>query len=121
MWALVAPRSFFEDFPGLGFTWVAELPRYSQHLVRDIGALNLALAVLLLWGAIGLERAIVRAALVAWLLFSIPHFIFHALHLERYDSGDARSLMIALGLGLVLPLFLLAANERLERRSVRMF
>ena len=121
VWALVAPRSFFNDFPGLGFTWVGELPRYSEHLVRDVGALNLALAVLLTWAALGLERATVRAALVAWLVFSIPHFIFHALHLERYESDDARSLMISLGLGLVLPLLLIPANERLERRSVRMF
>ena len=116
MWALAAPRSFYEDFPGLGYAWVAELPRYSEHLVRDVGSLNLALAVLLLWAAGGLERNVVRAALIGWLVYSIPHFIFHVFHLERYADDNATSQMIALGIGIALPLLLLAANERLERR-----
>lgn len=119
VWALAAPRSFFDDFPGLGVTWVGELPRYSEHLVRDIGSLNLALAVLLAWAAIGLERGVVRAALVAWLVYSVPHLIFHATHLGRYDDDSATSQMIALGLGILLPLVLLVANQRLDRRSRR--
>lgn len=116
VWALAAPRSFYKDFPGLGLTWVSELPRYSEHLVRDVGSLNLALAVLLLWAATGLERNVVRAALIGWLVYSIPHFVFHVFHLERYDSDNATSQMIALGIAIVLPLLLLTANERLERR-----
>ena len=119
VWALAAPRSFFEDFPGLGVAWVAELPRYSEHLVRDIGALNLGLAVLLAWAALGLERGVVRAALVAWLVYSVPHFVFHATHLGRYEDDSATSQMIALGLGILLPLILLVANERVDRRTRR--
>ena len=120
MWALLAPRSFFQDFPGLGFTWVSELPRYSEHLVRDVGSLNLALAVLLAWAAAGLERNIVRASLVGWLVYSIPHFLFHLFHLERYESDNATTQMVVLGIGLALPLLLLAANERLDRRPTIM-
>jgi len=44
-WATVAPRSFFDDFP-LGRGWVASLPPYNVHLVRDVGGLSLGFAVL---------------------------------------------------------------------------
>ena len=116
IWALAAPRSFYDDFPGLGLTWVGELPRYSEHLVRDVGSLNLALAVLLLWAGTGLERNVVRAALIGWLVYSIPHFIFHVFNLDRYRGDNGTTQIIALGIGILLPLLLLTANERLERR-----
>ena len=35
---------FYDDFPGLGRSWVAADGPYNEHLVRDVGALNLALA-----------------------------------------------------------------------------
>lgn len=121
LWALAAPRSFYNDFPMPSLAWVSELPRYSEHLVRDVGAFNLAFAILLTWAAVGLDRTVVRVALVGWLIFSIPHFIFHALNLERYDTTAATSQMITLGVGIVLPLILLASNARLERRPSRRF
>jgi hypothetical protein len=45
VWALLAPASFYARFPVSGHAWVAQLPPYNEHLVRDFGALNLALAV----------------------------------------------------------------------------
>lgn len=120
VWALAAPRSFFDDFPWPGLAWVSEFPRYSEHLVRDVGAFNLAFAVLLLWSAIGLDRTVVRVALVGWIVFAIPHFVFHVLHLDRYDSMQAIGQMTVLGLGVLLPLLLLSINARLDRRSRRL-
>ena len=40
--AAFTPRSFYDDFP-LGRGWVAMDGPYNQHLVRDVGSLNLAL------------------------------------------------------------------------------
>lgn len=54
VWALLAPRSFYEDFPAAGRGWVSSLP-FNEHLVRDVGALNLAFAVLLAYAATVLE------------------------------------------------------------------
>ena len=45
-WALGAPESFYQEFPGGGRTWVSALPPYNEHLIRDVGSLSLALAVL---------------------------------------------------------------------------
>jgi hypothetical protein len=119
-WALAAPRSFFDDFPLPSLAWVSELPKYSEHLVRDVGAFNLAFAVLLLWAAGSLDRIVVRVSLVGWIVFSIPHVIFHALSLERYDSTAAWTQMIVLGIGLLLPFFLLSTNAKLEQRTRRL-
>ena len=47
-WAQLAPQSFYDDFPGGGGTWVSALPPYNEHLVRDVGGLNLALVLLLI-------------------------------------------------------------------------
>ena len=47
----VAPKSFYEDFPGAGRVWVAVDGPYNEHLVRDVGSLNLALAFVAVAGA----------------------------------------------------------------------
>jgi hypothetical protein len=39
VWALLAPRSFYDDFAGGGRAWVSLLGPYDEHLVRDVGAL----------------------------------------------------------------------------------
>src|SRR5215216_6973880 len=77
LWALPFPRSFYEDFPLPGREWVSTLGPYNEHLVRDVGALNLALGVLLLLAAALLERRLVQVSLVAFLVYAVPHFIFH--------------------------------------------
>src|SRR4028118_1615057 len=51
-WALLGPRTFFDHFPGTALGWVALLPPYNEHLVRDVGALSLALTVLLGYAAV---------------------------------------------------------------------
>jgi hypothetical protein len=65
MWALLVPHSFYDDFPLPGRDWVSTLGPYNEHLVRDVGALNLALGVLLASAAILLERRLARVSLLA--------------------------------------------------------
>ena len=49
--ATLAPKSFFDDFP-LGRGWIAHQgDAYNEHLVRDVGALFLALIVATAWTA----------------------------------------------------------------------
>ncbi len=49
LWAQAVPRSFYDDFPGMGRMWVAVDGPYNQHLVRDVGGLNLGLAFVAVW------------------------------------------------------------------------
>src|SRR4051794_23363824 len=76
IWATVAPRSFYDHFPGWS-SWVSSLGPYDEHLVRDIGAFQLGLLVVGLFALVTLERRVVRAALVASLVAGVPHLVYH--------------------------------------------
>jgi hypothetical protein len=96
LWATIDPRSFYDDFPGLGMTWVAPDGPYNEHLMRDYGALNLALGVLAVCAAIWLARALVAGAAIAWIVYSIPHIAYHALNGEPFDTGDHVAIVASL-------------------------
>jgi hypothetical protein len=106
LWALLAPTSFYDDFP-FGRGWVALLPAYNEHLMRDVGELFLASAVVVLAAAIYLEGRLVVTAIVSYLTWAIPHTIYHFFNLEPYGSADAVGNVIVLALTLLLPLWLL--------------
>jgi AhpD family alkylhydroperoxidase len=117
LWALFAPRSFYDDFPLGRGGWVSALPSYSEHLVTDIGALFLGTGVLLLLAAAWLERRVVIAALVTYLLFSVPHTVWHLTELGPYDGADLVGNVVTLAATVIAPLALLAALARSAPRA----
>ena len=119
LYALLAPQSFYDDFP-FGRAWVAALPEYNEHLVRDVGGLFLATAIVLGAAAWFLGRRLVTIALVSFLAFSVPHAVFHYLNLEPYDAFDTVANLVTLGATVVLPialLWLLSRPAPLQRAS----
>jgi hypothetical protein len=102
LWATLAPRGFYADFPGTAH-WVDRLPPYNAHLVTDAGAFYLGFAVLFAWAAVTLRPALVLPACVAWSVFSGVHLLFHATHLSGFPTADAIGETIALAVVLVLP------------------
>lgn len=104
--ALFAPRSFYDDFP-FGRGWVEALPAYNEHLVRDVGGLFIATALILIAAGYWLERRWTGIALVAWLAFALPHTVYHLFNLEPYETADAVGNAVSLTLTVVLPLWLL--------------
>lgn len=103
-WATVAPESFYTSFPLGGGGWVAPLGPRSPHFVADVGAFYLAFALLFAWAAWRPERALVVPLVLAWTLFSLLHFIWHARHLGPLDGADAAAQTVTLALVLLLPL-----------------
>lgn len=117
LYALLAPRGFYDDFP-FGRSWVSAYPSYSEHLVRDVGSLFVATAVMLLFAAYWLSRPLVIAAVVSWLLYSVPHTIYHAFNLEALSTGDAIVEIASLAGTVALPLWvLLQVGTPSETRS----
>ena len=112
VWATVSPRSFFDEFPGLGRTWVAADGPYNEHLVRDFGSLNLALAAVTVVALVTLARPAVLAAAAAWILYSLPHLVYHVRHRDVYDTTDQVLNIVALGAALMLPVVVLVAELR---------
>ena len=95
-WATLAPRSFFEDFPGAGRHWTAELPPYNEHLVTDVGAFYLGFALLLGWAAWRPARELVVPVCVAFALFSALHLAWHCAHLGGLATFDAVAQTVSL-------------------------
>jgi hypothetical protein len=96
------PRAFYDDFP-FAAHWVDLLPPYNEHLVTDVGGLYLGFAVLFAWAAWTLDRTLVRAVCVAWLITASLHLIFHASHLDGFGTTDAVAEIASLALLLVPP------------------
>ena len=78
-----------------------------------MGAFNLALTVVLVAAAWTLDRTLVRVALVALLVYAVPHTVFHAGHLAGFPPGDALAQTVGTVLHLVLTASLLALTWRL--------
>lgn len=117
LWAVVAPRSFYEDFPGGGRQWVAPDGPFNEHFIRDFGGLNLALGLVLVVAAVQLSPTFVRTAAGAALLFAVPHLTYHLFHLDVYETVDQIGNVVTLSLAVLGPLVLLALSPRLAVRS----
>ncbi|HEY8001324.1 MAG TPA: carboxymuconolactone decarboxylase family protein [Solirubrobacterales bacterium] len=117
LYALFAPSSFYNDFP-LGRGWVEALPAYSEHLVRDVGGLFLATGAILLAAAWTLQRRVVIVAAASFLLFSLPHAIYHFFNLGPYSTGDAIANVVGLAATVVLPIWVLFELRRQGRSPV---
>jgi hypothetical protein len=106
-WAVLAPHSWYDDFPGGGRHWVSALGPYNEHLSTDVGAFFLAMGALLLFAGVVLDRLLIQAALGALLIFSVPHLIWHLGELGPYGTLDSVLNVISLSLVVVVPVLLL--------------
>jgi hypothetical protein len=106
-WILIAPRGFYDTFPGGSVHWVSALPPYNEHLERDFGATGLGLAVLAALAALWMERRLVQAAAVALFVAGVPHLAYHATTTGHYSTGDNVASLTGLALDVLLPLAVL--------------
>ena len=111
-WALFAPRSFFASVPWWGHLWLAVDGPFNEHLVRDVGALYLALLALTGWAVRRPERELVRLTAAAWLVFSVPHLAYHVVHLTAYHVADRLLNVVSLGATVLLAGTLSLATPR---------
>jgi hypothetical protein len=88
LWIQLAPRSFFDEFPGLGHRWVASFAPYNEHLLRDFGAMNLALGLLAVVAAVRFDRVLVRVTCALWFVFGVQHLAFHLAHFSMLEGID---------------------------------
>ena len=117
VWALFAPRSFYDGFPGFGRTWVAIDGPYNEHLVRDFGALNLALLVLLGAAAFTLSRQLVIVACIAAMTWGVPHLLYHVFNTDGLSSSDVVANLGGLLIFAVLPVVALIASRPASHAS----
>ncbi len=106
-WILIAPKGFYDTFPGGGSHWVSALPPYNEHLERDFGATGLGLAVLAALAAFWMEKRVVQAAAICLFVAGLPHLAYHATTTAHYSTGGNIASLTGLALDVVLPLAVL--------------
>jgi hypothetical protein len=112
LWAQFAPRSFFDHYPGLGRAWVGIDGPYNEHLVRDVGGLNLALAAVLIVALVTLSHLTIIAASLASLVYGVPHLLYHIAHADLLDGSDVVVSLGGLALFAVVPIALIVVSRR---------
>ncbi len=115
-WAALWPREFYDAFPGLGRIWIAIDGPFNEHLIRDVGALYLALAGASVAAIFSRTPDAARAVGVAWTVFGIPHLAYHLAHLESLAPLDVLGNVVSLGGSLALGLALLLPGLRRAAR-----
>ncbi len=113
LWAQFAPRSFYDHFPGLGRAWVSVDGPYNEHLVRDVGGLNLGLAAVLIIAIVTLSRPTIIAAAAASLLYGIPHLTYHIFNTDGLASGDIAASLGGLALFAVVPIAVIVVTPKI--------
>ena len=113
-WALFAPQGFFDDFPGFGRSWVAVDGPFNEHLIRDVGALNLALASLLIYAVIRATSELASIAAIASLVWGVPHFVYHLFNTEGLSAFDNALSLGGLALSVVFAAWILVAARKLD-------
>jgi hypothetical protein len=113
------PRVFYDQFPGFGMTWVSPDGPFNEHLMRDLGGANLALTFLIFLAIARPTAYLVHGVAIATLIAQVPHFVYHAMHLDLLPNTLERALQtISLGLVLLVPvLILIASHSMTEGRS----
>jgi hypothetical protein len=114
VWAQFAPRSFYDHFPGLGRAWIRVDGPYNEHLVRDVGGLNLGMAAVLIAAMITLSRPMIITASVASLLYGVPHLVYHIAHTDGLANSDLAVSIGGLALFAALPIVLIAVSPRIS-------
>lgn len=116
-WAYFASVGFYDSFPGVLGSWVSVDGPYNEHLIRDVGAMYLALAAASIGGLIWRHEIAFRILGIAWTVFGLLHFAYHVLHLEHMSPASAIGEMVALGVSLLLGVVLLIPERMPSRRD----
>ena len=118
-WASLAPRSFYDSFPGFNRMWVGGDGPYNEHLIRDVGGLYLALAITGVLALAWRDRRTTLLLGAAWTVFAVPHLAYHLHHLGGMDTVDIVGNVVALGGTLVLALVLLVPERNVRTEVAR--
>jgi hypothetical protein len=120
LWALIAPRDWYDTFPGGGREWLPAFGPYNEHFATDAGVGILAAGVLALAAAVMLERRVVQVAMIGYLAWSVPHAVWHLTAIdEALGTTDDAINITTLAVTVILPLVLLVTASRLDSPAAR--
>jgi len=120
LWGVLAPGPFYRSMPGLGLNWVAMDGPYNHHLVADTGAFFLALGAMTAAALFYGDSLLARVAGGGWVVFGVPHAIYHLTH--RPDGMSTGNYVLEILAAILPPLLglvaaLAAPRERTQLRD----
>src|SRR5690606_22481763 len=103
-------------FPAVDLT-----PPFSEHYARDFGGATLGIALLLGIALFVPKAHFIIPAALAYSIFAVPHFFYHAGHLHGAAIGEAVALtaanaVVAL-LGVAVILLTVVRDRRIARQG----
>ena len=110
-WAFGWPMAFYDDFPVPEAAWVSTLGPFNEHLARDFGSALSGLGVIAILAGLSHSRAAVRATMTGFVLFGVPHLIYHLSTFGEFSVASATTQIAALVLFVAVPALLLAATR----------
>ena len=116
VWAAAFPQGFYDSFPGLGLMWISIDGPFNEHLIRDVGALYLAIAGASIYAIFARGLGATRAVGIAWTVFGAPHLAYHLGHLEGLAPIDVIGNVVSLGGSLLLGILLLLPARVEEKK-----
>lgn len=117
-WAVIAPQSWFDNFPGWAPQLVAAYPPYNEHLASDAGMGLLASGVVMVLAALWPKREVVITAAIGYLAFVLPHFLYHLINPADLMTGAENTVnTISLASSVVGGAVVLIWQRRLEPKA----
>jgi hypothetical protein len=111
-WNQAFPASFYRDFPTVDLS-----PPFSEHYARDFGGATLGIAVVLTIALVRPRAVFVIPATLAYSIYAIPHFFFHAHHLDGATTVEAIALTAANALVAVMGLAIITLTLARDRHE----
>jgi hypothetical protein len=106
-WSYFWPQAFYDDFPVVLGAWVAQDGPYNEHLVRDHGAMYLALGAASAYAVVRPSRVACQLLGIAWTVFGVLHFGYHVTHLGHLSTSEAMGQVVVLAVAVLLALAML--------------
>jgi hypothetical protein len=120
LWAVVAPRHWFDHFPGFGPLLVAAEPPFNAHLATDAGVGFLALGLAVVVAALLARSHLLAGALAISFVGAVPHLAYHLLN-PAPGLTDAENAMSSMSLAFGVVLLAVFAWGALRRRDGQHF
>ncbi len=120
IWATFDTQGWFNSFPGPGASdWLPVYGGYNEHLALDVGATFMAIGVACLLAAIWMERRAVQVALAAYVVYAIPHLVYHLGADDALPTGERIASDVPQALAVLAGLALLAMTRMPSVKATR--
>ncbi|MCP2266878.1 hypothetical protein ACFQHV_13585 [Promicromonospora thailandica] len=117
VWSYAWPQPYFDHFPVFLGEWVSRDGPYNEHLVRDHGAMYLALGAASLYGLARPSQVGCRLLGIAWTVFGVLHFAYHVTHPHHLPTDEAVGQVVVLAVAVLLALALMVPGSPRGRPS----